>query len=562
MSILLSPQRCLRVDAKPAALLVVLLLDVLAAILVAQQIVAFRDHPFDTDEAFHANGGLSLALDLRAGDWRTFVVDSYRQSAYPPGFSWMQAPVFLVLGASPLAARMCSLASLLAAAVILYAIGLELDETFGWLAGLVAAALTLTSQMILTYAAMAMLEIPGLLVSLAALWAYLRASKKTTTQRLICASFLMALTVLVKYPYGMVVVPTILMMEAPAAFPVRHKHLARRWLWLFGPLALIMIAWFAKPYKVAAFLEYATSQPQQVALLSVENWVYYPRSLALHFAPSPIFALLMLAGILWAMPRWRDKRLRLFLIYLLIGMLLMTIKLQKHPRFIATIAPAAHVLTGALLAWLATRWREGGLRAPGARLVTVIVLTACVVSSVPVLVERFSAFPALMQVHYQTDPRALDLAAWIAAQVPPGQRFFLVNPWDQFSAPAMEWYLATHNERTSRFDDVFVPSVFLKPFEMENVTELHSAIRASGAQYVVALEGGPEGTQVWSDYAQAMGQALIPVAQREFAIEQWQRSIVQWIKRSLLTQDELERVKASGRYTMHIQATVYRVTEP
>jgi 4-amino-4-deoxy-L-arabinose transferase-like glycosyltransferase len=557
--------QCLRLEAKRAALIVVILLDALVGIWVARQIVAYRDYPFDTDEAFHASGGVALTLDLRAGDLGAFVVDSYRQSAYPPAFSWLQAPVFLIAGASPLVARMCSLACLLAAALVIYAVGLELDERFGWLVGLVAAGLTLTAQTILTYSAMAMLEVPGLLVSLAALWVYLRAIRQPTAWRLALASLLMALTVLTKYPYGTVVVPTVVVMEALALFSLSSRGggaVVRRWLWLFGPFALAMAAWFAKPYKIAAFFEYATSQPQQVALLSVENLIYYPRSIALHFAPSPVWALLTLAGVVWAIARWRDERLRLILIYFVVGMLVMTVKLQKHPRFIATIAPAAHILTGVMLAWLVAKWRVGWMRARAARIASAAILALCAVSTVPVLVERFAAFPSLMQVHYQSDPRASDLAAWIAAQVD-GQRFYLVNPWDQFSAPAMEWYLATHDVRSdARFANVFVPSVFLKKAEPENIEELRRAIRSSDARYLVALEGGPEGEQVWPEYFDAMDDMLAPVAHQEFAIDQWRRDVVQWIKQSLLTREGLERARSAARYTMHIQASVYRVTSP
>lgn len=553
-----------RPDAKRLALLAVIFLDVLAAVLVAPQIVAHRDYPFDTDEAFHANGGLALALDWRADDWRAFVVDSYQQSAYPPGFSWLEAPVFLLLGASPLVARACSLATCLAAALMVYAIGLELDERFGWLAGLVAAALTLTAQTILAYAAMAMLEAPGLLVSMAALWAYLRATRQPAVWRLVLTSLLMALTVLTKYPYGTVVVPTIVAMEVLAVLATRQvRETARRCLWLFGPFALAMLAWFAKPYKVAAFFEYATSQSQQVALFSVENLVYYPRSIALHFDPSPVFALVTLAAVIWAMVRWRDERVRLFLLYLIIGLLVMTVKLQKHPRFIATVAPAAHVLTGAMLAWLVAHWRGGWARARGVMVAVALALAVCVTASIPVLVERFATFPVLMGVQYQTDPDANKLAAWIGGQIPAGQRFFLINPWDQFSAPAMEWYLATHGQsHVVRFADVFVPSVFLQPFKPENVESLQRLMHESGAQYVVALEGGPEGEQVWPDYVGAIGELLIPVTRQEFAIEQWRHSVAQWVKQSLLTREGLEREKSAGRYTMHIQATVYRLAEP
>jgi 4-amino-4-deoxy-L-arabinose transferase-like glycosyltransferase len=545
--------------ARRAALLAVLLLDVLVTAWIARQIVAYRNYPFATDEAFHANGGLTLALDLRAGDLGAFVVDSYHQSAYPPAFSWLQAPVFLVLGASPMVARLCSLATLFAAVLVMYAIGLELDAEHGWLVGLVSAGLTLTAQPVLSYSAMAMLEVPGLLISLVALWAYLRAVRQPSARWLVLTSLLMALAVLTKYPYGTVIVPTIVVMEALAVLvrAFTWRQAGRRWLWLFGPLVLVMVAWFARPYKIAAFFEYATSQSQQVSLLSPENLLYYPRSLMLHYAPSPVAAVLTLAGVIWAITRWRDHGPRLFLVYFAIGLLEMTVKLQKHPRFILTFAPAAHVLTGAMLAWFLSANRRNVLIA------LAVALTICIVASAPMLAERFSMLPPLMQVLYETDPAATDLSAWIAAHVPAEERFYLVNPWDQFSAPAMEWYRATHSTKPGlRWEDIWVPSQFLEKSRPENLAALQHAIRASGAQYLVALEGGPEGEQVWPAYADAMGDMIVPVEQHEFPVEQWRPDVARWIKTSLLTREGLEGKKSAGRYTMHIQATVYRVAGP
>jgi len=259
-------------------LCVVILLDLMATGLVAWQIIAHRDYAFDGDEAAHANGGLILALDLRAGDLMAFAVDSYQQDMYPPAFSWLEALVFLIFGASLITARMCSLTCLFLAALVLYAISLELHEQLGWLAGLVTVILTLTSQTILANAGLVMLEMPGLLVSLLTLWAYLRALKQPTRRRLVSVSLLAALTVLTKYPYGMIVVPTLVIVELFAILPhpktFQSVRTLERWLWLFGPLTLIMLVWFAQPYKVAAFIRYATSQPAMVALFSLENLVY------------------------------------------------------------------------------------------------------------------------------------------------------------------------------------------------------------------------------------------------------------------------------------------------
>src|SRR3972149_4960528 len=61
------------ITAKRAALLGVVLVDVLIALFLTQQIVTYRDYPFDSDEAIHANNGLRLALDLQAGNLGAFA---------------------------------------------------------------------------------------------------------------------------------------------------------------------------------------------------------------------------------------------------------------------------------------------------------------------------------------------------------------------------------------------------------------------------------------------------------------------------------------------------------
>ncbi len=564
-SVTTHPVRLIRLNTNGIALIAVVLLDVLMAAFVAQQIVAYRDYPFDWDEAFHANNGLALALDLRAGNLGALISEAYQQGYYPPAFSWLRALAFAIFGASPLVGRMFSLACLCAAAPVIYAVGLELDKRFGWLIGLSAVGLTLTSQAILVESALVMMEAPGLLISFATLWSYLRALNRPSTRWLMSVSLLMTLTFLTKYSYGLAVMATIGVMEATRVFvrdrPIRPwRALAGRWLKLFGPFALALFAWFAKPYKIEAFVAYLMSQPPTVARFSVENLIFYPRSIVLHYAPSPLFALLMLAAVAGAAARWRDERLRLLLFYVAIGILEMTINSQKNPRFIATFVPAAYVLTGALLARLASVGREGSLRVRVTRVTIAAVLTVAVISSVPILTERFAALPSLMEVAYETDPRANDLAAWIVAQVPTGQRLYLINPWDQFSGPALAWNIAASRPQPNvRLADAPVLWAQLQRTAPNGIENLRQVVRAADVRYVVVLEGGPEGDPIWSEYARALGNTLALIAQQDIVLEQY--DLGAWLKNSPLTREELEQVKSARRYTLHIRATVYQVMQ-
>ncbi len=138
------------------------------------------------------------------------------------------------------------------AVLVLYAIGLELDDRFGWLIGLVAVLFTLTAHPVLTNSALAMLELPGLLVSFLTLWAYLRALKQGMPKRLGVVSVLLASTVLVKYPYGLIMGATVGVMEILRLFsaPGQFSDIWKRWFWLFGPFGVIMLIWFYQPQKL------------------------------------------------------------------------------------------------------------------------------------------------------------------------------------------------------------------------------------------------------------------------------------------------------------------------
>ena len=138
-----------RPNLKVWGLLVVVLLDLAAGVFVTLQIVRLERYPFDFDEALHATRGLTLALDLRQGDLGAFLSDAYRQSLYPPGFAVLEALIFLLFGASTVTARLCSLICLLGATFVLYGLALELDDAFGWLAGLVAVGLMLSAPWVL-----------------------------------------------------------------------------------------------------------------------------------------------------------------------------------------------------------------------------------------------------------------------------------------------------------------------------------------------------------------------------------------------------------------------------
>jgi hypothetical protein len=194
--------------------------------------------------------------------------------------------------------------------------------------------------------------------------------------------------------------------------------------------------------------------------------------------------------------------------------------------------------------------------------VTTAVFGAFVMVSVlsaPVVAERFTAYPSVMGVIYETNPRLTDMADWIKTQVPENEKLFIINYWDQFGPQAVAWHWALDALPPVHYDDLLMPSAILEPATPENTAVLIQALNNSGAQYLVLLEGGPWGVPFWPDYTAVLTDKLTLVAQEKFSIEQYGGR--NWLNTSLLKQAEWEAVKTESHYTLNVQASVYKITQ-
>ncbi len=539
-------------------LAIVLVLDTAVLLFLIHHILAFQHYPFDADEANHALPAQQMALALGAGDLGSFGRIFAAQNFYPPGITWLKALFFLLVGSTAVTARLFSALSLFLTIPVLYAICLEIDEKHGWLSGLMAAALTLSMNSLLVNGALVMLETPGLLVSLLALWAYLRVLKRPSPARLLLSSLLLTLTVLTKYTYGAVTVTAVALTEFTlAASTFRHAsrlthHASRitdyglrpwqRWLWLFAPLTLALLLWLARPGNLSGAVDYAQPLAGDAAWLSWRGLVYYPFSLARFETPAPLFALVNLGGLLWAFANWRNPGIRLLLLYFLAGMaLIMFINHPFNPRFIATFVPALHLLTAVMLTHLYDTARHNWPQTPTwqrAAILTVAgLLLLAVGQSVRTWPDRFRQFGAIMEVEYETHPALNNLADWLQSEIPADARFFLINPWDQFSAPALTWRLATTSQATWT-----VPSSVLEPPTPENLAQFQQQLSEANVPFVVVLEGSPWGAPAWPEYTAVIENGYDEMSRHQFTIP-------------FYTQDEWGQ--ADGRQELHIQAIIY-----
>lgn len=552
------------------AFAVVLLLILSVSLFLGRQVINYGHYPFDTDEANHALGGLAIADALMVGDWRLAIRESYNRDFYPPAVDWLHAPVFLIFGATPTTARMVGVVCLFLACLVIFAIGLMLDEKRGWLAGLAAVALTLTGQPLLIYSTLNMLEAPGLLVSMTFLYAYLRVLRRPTRRNLLATSLLLLLTFLTKYTYGVVVVATLLLVEMTLLFTRGQNEsfgrclarlARRRWPWLVGPFVVGMVIWFGRPDKIATFFTYTRPLSEEQAWFSLSNVFFYLRSVAIHYGPGPVFSLVTLASLVCAGIRWRDPRLRLLLIYFLTGMAaIMLVNHPPNPRFIATFVPAAHLLTGGMVAWLLrrwqpTRWDHTRRRQVQLRLLGVTLLLFALVVGFPATLGRFTAYSSVLEARFETTPENNTLADWIDEHVPNDAAVLLVNYWDQFSPQTLAWHLEAKSQR--KVSPIEVEGMLMEPATPQTIAELQQVLATEGATHLVLLEGGPWGTPFWPDYTEALADRLELVADRDFTLHMYDAA--DWLDHAPLAPESWEAAKEESLYRMDVGIIIYKL---
>jgi hypothetical protein len=147
--------------------------------------------------------GLGLARSVEDLDPGAFLAQIHGMSTIPPVFPLMEWPAFLLFGdhyAVPRALVGALFAGVLAAA--LWA-GRELDDTWGPLAGGIAAALLATGPFHLLLGTLVLLETPGMLLTLLALALSLRAGRDDRIGTLRAACLAATALFFLKYNYGL-----------------------------------------------------------------------------------------------------------------------------------------------------------------------------------------------------------------------------------------------------------------------------------------------------------------------------------------------------------------------
>jgi hypothetical protein len=200
-----------------------------------RSIIAHGDRLPRWDMACHGVDGLRLAEHLRSFAPHRFLLEINRMGLWPPVFPLLEAPVFLIVGRGYAVAEtfvsMLFAAGVMAAFVAGFATGApRLSDAGRWgglAAGAIMAALFSLSPIGRAYGSVVMLEVPGVLLLLACLAAWMWHEGEPSVRRATVVAVLALTLLLCKYNYGILWMVAMAVTEA-ARLPGGAPAWARR----------------------------------------------------------------------------------------------------------------------------------------------------------------------------------------------------------------------------------------------------------------------------------------------------------------------------------------------
>ena len=325
--------------------------------------------PLNFDEAAHSLPGFYILRDVRNLDLKAFWADTHIQTLWPPGFSYLQAPVLAVLGLSDGAARFFSYIALVLAMLMGIAVIWSIKPEYAPAAGLASGLIALSAPGWLSLGGLALQETPVALVTFVAFWLFLRALRTGRARWHVltgCALFFLFLT---KYNYAAFALASIGLVDigerirkAARGETGQRGGFARRlfstrniatFFALYLPVAIGLAFWFLGGTDVVPaqtkwrdFTFFVSNEDSGYPLWSEQNLLFYVRATINWLMPHPLLALVALLGAIYAVARIRHPGVTLLALFFVIGFSLATLHQLKAERYAAPFFPSLWVLTG------------------------------------------------------------------------------------------------------------------------------------------------------------------------------------------------------------------------
>lgn len=413
--------------------------------------------PLNFDEAAHSLPGYYVMRDILRLDARALWIDTHIQTLWPPGFSYLQAPVLFLLGRTDESARLFAYIALVLAILMGCAIACAIRPDLAPLASFISGLIALSAPGWLALSGQALQEIPVALVAFAVFWCFLRAQRTQRLRWYGITSLALYFMFLTKYNYAAFALAAIGLVDLAdrlrRAWSGERRAaaiLARLRLDTFAALYLPFLAglavWFLGGTDVVStatkwrdFSFFVSNEDSGYPFWSQENLLFYVRAAADWLMPHPLLALAALLGAGWAVARIRRPGVALLALYFAIGFVLATVHQLKSDRYIAPLFPALWLLAGL---GAADVWRSLARRAAGDGPRRALAASFCALAVAGALASWLAWLPRLQPAWGGGIADGLRAASQrITAWQQPGRPVLIIGTFGELSPPLFEWRL-------------------------------------------------------------------------------------------------------------------------
>lgn len=349
------------------------LVFVLAAILVVSGIIFINrivlGDAFTKEEAQHAVYGLWILRDIQSLNIVNFWYDTQRQMVWPFLHSWILSLFFLIFGASYTTARFLSLLFFMASVLMTYFLSVHLSEKTGYKIGVAAAALALTSPLMIHYSAANMLEGMGAFLFLLCVYTYIICEERKITLEYILLSLFIGLSIYTNYIYAYLMIPAFMIMTFIKLEPIvsgavklsrRGEGKALHFIWwayrklivLFVLLSLAAV-WFGFSFSRKLLLLFASIFKYSGGERAIGFWptlLYYPKVIIQQCTFSPWLGIFLLISLFLPFIASHYMGLNKFFIFVWTALVLLTFTIPaKAAQMIYIVVPFIFVIFSAVL---------------------------------------------------------------------------------------------------------------------------------------------------------------------------------------------------------------------
>jgi len=342
------------VTVKKYALYIVLALTFIACAYAYFQFLKPLD-VFIWDEAHHGFYGTMIFEDLRTMNFGAFWADTNRQALWMPLHSWFDGIFLLIFGFSYTSARLSSLFLFFACSILIYLIGQELSKEKGWIVGLVACILFLTSPMMLHFATVNMQEMLGTFVILLTAYFIIRNISFEAAWKYLCIGFLLSVIYWTKINYATQTIlgVGIFHISMMPGFDRKKLEAIKKWfvnglLIITGFLPLLILWWATPPFQrklglgVFFILQKGASSFPDIGFLG--RIIFYLQSLVSSYNFSFWTGLGCLAAVIASFRLYSDRKIRLLSLIFMANLVMVSAVLNIQERYLGTTVPFTFLL--------------------------------------------------------------------------------------------------------------------------------------------------------------------------------------------------------------------------